>query len=77
MRYPDGQQVQLGDVIRFGASDSIGRVVGVIDANEYESGFDDGWSHLSTGVLIDSSKYGLMHFPLELDPDIVLVSRAT
>jgi len=78
MKYPDRQQVKLSDGVQFGANGPSGRVVGIVDADEYEGDFRaTEWSYLATGVLIESDKYGLIHFPSELDSDIVLVSRAT
>jgi hypothetical protein len=36
MKYPDGQQAKLGDGMQIGAKGPICRVVGIVDADEYE-----------------------------------------
>lgn len=75
MRYPDGQDVRLGDRVRLGQDDG-GIVVASIDTNEYSDEHPKvQWSYLKKGVMIEFRQYGLIHYE-EADPDLRLVSRS-
>jgi hypothetical protein len=76
MKYFDGQEVMLNDLIRMG-SDSDGRVVCIIESNKYiDKESEAQWSYLKKGAVIETTSYGAVHYPDDLDSDIVLVSRA-
>ena len=72
MKYPDGNEVRIGDKVI--ADDSEGIVVCVIDTKQFSDNYPEGWSYLGRGVLIETKKWGLIHYP-EIDEDVVLVER--
>ncbi|MGY4303512.1 hypothetical protein ACVIJ6_000755 [Bradyrhizobium sp. USDA 4369] len=75
MKYPDGQQVALGDRVRLGADDGD-LVVAHIDANEHGADYPQAkWAHLKKGALIRFPGYGLIHYEVA-EPDLQFVSRA-
>lgn len=75
MKYPDGQDVKLGDIVELG-KDQQGVVVCSIDTGEYsENCPEDQWSYLNKGVLIKFPSYGLIHYK-DPEPDLCLVARA-
>jgi hypothetical protein len=75
MRYPDGQEVRLGDRVELG-QDEGGIVVASIDTSEYGREHPEAqWSYLKKGVMIEFPRYGLIHYE-EPDPDLRLVARA-
>ncbi|UFZ03592.1 hypothetical protein LQG66_30950 [Bradyrhizobium ontarionense] len=75
MKYPDGQQVALGDRVRLGVNDG-GLVVAHIDANEYNADYPkEQWAYLKKGALITFPEYGLLHYEVA-ESDLQLVSRA-
>ena len=62
MKYPDGQEVRLGDRVALG-DDQQGIAVCSIDTEEYSDAYPrDQWSYLDTGVLIEFPSYGLIHY---------------
>jgi hypothetical protein len=75
VKYPDGQDVKLGDRVRLG-SDDQGLVVASMDTDEY---IDDHpkaqWSYLKKGVMIEFPKWGLIHYE-EPEPELELIERA-
>jgi hypothetical protein len=74
MKYPDGQEVRLGDRVKLG-QDGGGIVVASIDTNEYGSGHSAAqWAYLKQGVMIDFPKYGLIHYE-EPEPELQLIAR--
>lgn len=74
MKYPDGQEVRLGDRVKLGR-DENGIVVASIDTGEY-SGEDSEaqWGYLKKGVMIKFPLHGLIHYE-EPEPDLHLVER--
>ena len=76
MKYPDGQDVRLGDKVCSGENKE-GLVVCSIDTGEYSDAFSIAeWGYLKEGVLIDfPGSYGLIHYT-KPDPDLRLVARA-
>lgn len=75
MKYPDGQDVKLGDRVKLGKDDN-GVVVCSIDSNEYsELAPAAQWSYLKRGVMIKFPTYGLIHYEAP-EPDLELVERA-
>ncbi len=76
MKYPDGQDVKLGDTVAL-KQDQQGVVVCSIDTGEYSDAYPLAqWNYLNSGVLIEFSSYGLIHYK-EPDPDLRLVARAS
>ena len=77
MRYPDGQDVRVGDKVRLGA-DTEGVVVCSMDTGEYSQEHPEAqWGYLKKGVMVDFPKnYGLIHYPDKLEEDLVLLARA-
>lgn len=73
LRYFDGEEVYLGDEVI--ADDSEGIVVGVIDSGQFSDDFQADWSHLGRGMLVETKKWGLIHYP-ETDEDVIFVKRA-
>jgi hypothetical protein len=76
MKYRDGQEARLGDRIRVGG-DSTGIVVCSIDTDDYTPEFPrDQWGYLGTGVMIQFTNYGLVHYT-EPDEDLEFLGRAS
>jgi hypothetical protein len=62
MKYPDGQEVKLGDVVALGRGEE-GIVVCSIDTGEYSEVYPQAqWGYLDSGVLIKFPSYGLIHY---------------
>src|SRR5271154_5144254 len=62
MKYPDGQEVRLGDTVAL-EGEQQGIVVCSIDTGEYSDAYPrDQWSYLDAGVLIEFPSYGLIHY---------------
>lgn len=69
MKYPDGQEVRLGDTVALEGKQQ-GIVVCSIDTGEYSDAYPrDQWSYLDTGVLIEFPSYGLIYYK---EPEFVL-----
>ena len=76
MKYPDGQDVKLGDVVAID-KEHQGVVVCSIDTGEYSDDCPKAeWSYLDSGVLIKFPSWGLIHCK-EPDFDLRLVARAS
>lgn len=74
MKYPDGQDVRLGDKVKL--CDDIGTVVCSIDTGEYSDDHPEAaWGYLGKGVMISFPKHGLIHYE-EPEADLQLLSRA-
>ena len=75
MKYPDGQEIRVGDRVKLG-QDEGGVVVASIDTNEYSAEHPSGqWSYLKKGVMIEFPTCGLIHYE-EPEPDLQLIGRA-
>jgi hypothetical protein len=75
MKYPDGQEVRLGDRVRLGQDDA-GVVVASIDTGEYSGQHSEAqWGYLKKGVMIEFPLHGLIHYE-EPEPDLQLIERA-
>jgi hypothetical protein len=76
MKYSDGQEVRLGDMVALG-SDQQGIVVCSIDTGEYSDAYPrDQWGYLDPGVLIEFPSYGLIHYK-EPEAGLRLVAHAS
>ena len=61
MRYPDGQEVRVGDVVAF--VNDRGVVIGSIDSGSFLPPFKaDGWYSLGTGVIVRTDRGAFVHF---------------
>lgn len=76
MKYPDKQQIMLGDTIELYPNIS-GKVVCLLEEQQFCPGFvRSDWEHLKKGVLVQSSnKGGIVHFE-EAEPTFRLIHRA-
>lgn len=76
MKYPDGQDVRLGDRVKLG-DDDRGIVVASIDTDEYSDAQPRAqWAYLKKGVMIEFPKHGLIHYE-QPEPDLQLIERAS
>lgn len=79
MKYLDGSKdIQVGDVVKVNGVDGV--VVCDYENNIALDGYE-GWliketlvggGNLSTGIMVDTKEYGLIHYPDE-DPDIKFI----
>lgn len=75
MKYPDGQEVRLGDRVKLG-QDGGGIVVASIDTGEYTEDHSEAqWGYLKKGVMIKFPLHGLIHYE-KPEPDLQLIERA-
>jgi hypothetical protein len=78
MRYPDGQDVRVGDVVTIDQNHH-GMVVGCVGDGCYlPPQTKEQWGHLGKGILIDTNFGGLVHYPDEAalaSEPVVLVKR--
>lgn len=75
MRYFNGLEVNVGDKVTLG-NEVSGEVVCSIDSNEFSPQFPRAeWDYLKQGVLVNFSKYGLIHYA-QPEPDLCFVERA-
>ena len=78
MRYADGNEARLGDVIAIDKK-YRGIVVANFDGNEYADAHPAGqWSYLARGILVDTDFGGLVHYEHEENEEnehMVLVRR--
>lgn len=75
MKYPDGQEVRLGDKVKLW-NGCFGVVVCSMDTDEYTDAYSKkDWEYLKTGVLIQSDKAGLIHY-IQPEESMQLVERA-
>lgn len=74
MRYADGREVLVGDVVDLGGG-SLGRVVAVLDTQLFSEQYPyEDWGYLRDGVLVEASSFGLLHCTGN-DHDFTLVGR--
>lgn len=75
MKYVDGQDVKVGDIVGLGG-DRGGIVVCDVDAGIYTT--DDpesAWGYLKKGVLVVFPSYGHIYYESEMEDDVFLISR--
>jgi hypothetical protein len=74
MKYPDGNEVRLGDKVRLWAG-AEGVVVCSLDTLEFSDEYPEKeWGYLQKGVLIATPEAGLIHY-LEPDATMELIER--
>jgi hypothetical protein len=78
VRYANGDEVKIGDIVDVGEGHGTRmRVVVIISSGEADEGFDaKDWAYLKRGIVLQDAKvFGLLHLD-ELDHEQVLVQRA-
>ena len=76
MKYSDGNEARLGDVIAIDGS-YHGTVVACIDRAEYtEQHPGEQWSYLGKGIMVNTDFGGLVHYTSATQEHFALVSRA-
>lgn len=78
VRYANGDEVKLGDIVDVGHGNGPQmRVVVIIPTGQAAEGFDASqWTYLKHGVVLQDTKiFGLLHLN-ELDDEQLLVQRA-
>ena len=60
MKYADGSPIQPGDIVRI-AGQYQGQVVASMDTSRYLPGHES-WAYLGTGIMVDTSFAGLVHY---------------
>lgn len=74
MRYVDGLEIIVGDKVQMG--DDEGVVLCDIGAGKFSPSYPkDEWSYLDEGVIIEFSRYGIIHMK-EAEADLALVARS-
>ena len=75
MKYPNGEDVRLGDKVNLWG-EAEGVVVCSVDTSEYSAAYPEAeWSYLKFGVLILSPQAGLIHY-IEPESSLKLRQRA-
>lgn len=76
MKYADGEEVRLGDRVRFDQGEE-GVVVFSIDTQEYSQEFPEAqWGYLKKGVMVAFPSCGLVHYE-QSAPDLQLIARVS
>ncbi|WP_367299685.1 hypothetical protein [Hafnia alvei] len=74
MKYPDGSDVLLGDIVTLGGGIN-GVVVCNFENNEFAKGFDkDEWGDFNVGIMVESPQAGLVYYSGDCI-DLTLVNR--
>lgn len=74
MKYSDGSDVLLGDIVTLGGG-MTGIVVCNFEKNEFAKGFDkDEWGEFKTGIMVESPQAGLVYYEGKC-VDLTLVKR--
>lgn len=79
MRYPTGQNVLPGDIVRINKKYRGTVVACIAEALYLPPHSTEQWASLTSGAMIETDFGGLVHYPDELDladDEIELVSRA-
>ena len=72
MKYLTGEEIRTNDCVI--ADDSEGVVVCVFDTEQFSDEYPEGWGNLKDGVLVETKKWGLIHYPLA-DEDLKLIKH--
>ncbi len=76
-KYQSGDHVLLGDNVRLAAGD-CGVVVAVIEIDLFSQLYPrKEWAYLGSGVLVESERAGLIHYPTPFSSDVPLASRTS
>jgi hypothetical protein len=62
MRYPDGQELRVGDIVQFGTDHTGTIVVDVDSRTSIPPHSTEQWAYLGAGIVIDTSFGGLVHY---------------
>jgi hypothetical protein len=74
MKYPDGQEVMVGDRVQLGKDDR-GVVVCSLDAKQFTDAYPEAqWGYLKNGVMIEFPLYGLIHY-IKPERELKLIAR--
>lgn len=74
MKYPDGQEVMVGDRVQLG-KDNGGVVVCSLDSKEFTEEYSEAqWGYLKNGVMINFPLYGLIHY-IKPEAELKLIAR--
>ncbi len=74
MKYPSGEKIRLGDVLKVWEG-CTGIVVCSIEEGKYTEEYNEkDWSYLQKGILITTDAGGLIHYP-EPENNFELIQR--
>ena len=74
MKYPNGQQVRVGDRVKLWA-DQPGTVVCSIETGEFSKDYSkEEWGYLKSGILVKTDTGEIFHYT-EPDEDFELIAR--
>lgn len=77
MRYADGSEIKVGDTVAIHANDR-GTVVACFDTREFSARCPEAdWSYLTSGVMVDTSFAGLVHYQYDASDTLRLLARKT
>ena len=72
MKFPNGREVQVGDVFKY-SDGTKGTVVCSMDLGQYsEEHPKEQWGYLSEGVMVETEAMGLVHYT-KPDSDMVFL----
>jgi hypothetical protein len=75
MRYADGQDIRIGDIVSVGPSGD-GGVVCIITDGVYTDDYPEAdWGYLGKGFMANFKAYGLIYYETP-EADLKLISRA-
>ena len=73
MKYADGTDIELGDVVSIDTCYS-GQVVASMDTSKYLPG-QEHWDYLGSGIMVDTGFGGMVHYTEDASNELVLVRR--
>ena len=77
MRYQDGNEAIIGDMIELATGDTA-TVVFCVDRDEFSDEYPRGdWAYLKSGIMVKTENGTLFHFAMENAELISLIERAT
>jgi len=75
MRYSDGSEARIGDIVAIDTRHR-GNVVANLDSDQFSDAFPrDEWQYLERGILVETDFAGLVHYPDCEHEDIRLLER--
>ena len=76
MKYTDGNEARLGDIVAIDGK-YRGVVVACIDRGEYSPEYPrEQWSYLAVGIIVNTDFGGLVHYANGSQEVMALISRA-